>query len=302
MADKPSAEFAIDEQLVRDLVMSQAGSRLPLSDPGELPLVHADDGWDCSVWRLGSELAVRLPRRAAAAPLIEHEQRHLAAIAERLEPIGVPAPVFAGTPSPRFPWPWSIVPWFAGSPGLSVPRSMRAGWAEPLARALVALHAPAADGFPPNPFRGVPLAVRDATVRERLSDASDMLPESRVEALRAFWEDGLAAEPWNDEPVWIHGDLHPGNLIAEGAELVAVIDFGDLTAGDPAYDLAAAWLVFDEPGRAAFIEATSGRYDTATWIRARAWAAAVALMLVLQSDDNPAYQALGSECVEALCA
>jgi aminoglycoside phosphotransferase (APT) family kinase protein len=94
-------------------------------------------------------------------------------------------------------------------------------------------------------------------------------------------------------PLWIHGDLHPANVVAIGPRLVGIIDFGDVTAGDPAYDLAVAWLAFDDEGRARFIAATDGRYDDPTWMRARAWAVAVAIMLLAHSDDEPAYAELG---------
>jgi len=75
--------------------------------------------------------------------------------------------------------------------------------------------------------------------------------------------------------------------------LAGIIDFGDVTAGDPAYDLAVAWLAFDRPGRERFVAATGDRYDTPTWTRARGWAAAVAVMLLTHSDDEPAYAGLG---------
>ena len=52
-------------------------------------------GWDNVMYRLGDELAVRLPRRAVAAGLIVHEQRWLPVVAPRL-PLPVPAPVRAG--------------------------------------------------------------------------------------------------------------------------------------------------------------------------------------------------------------
>ena len=109
---------------------------------------------------------------------------------------------------------------------------------------------------------------------------------------------GTRRAPWAREPVWIHGDLHPANLVAQGSRLTGIIDFGDVTAGDPAYDLAVAWLAFDEDGRERFVAATNGRYDRATWVRAHAWAAAVALMLLAHSDDEPAYAALGREAFD----
>ncbi|HEX2248619.1 MAG TPA: phosphotransferase, partial [Arthrobacter sp.] len=82
--------------------------------------------------------------------------------------------------------------------------------------------------------------------------------------------------------------------------LAAVIDFGDLTAGDPATDLAAAWLVFDTEGRRLFMEHLNARHDigTATWQRARGWALATATALLAHSDDNQAFRQLGHEVLE----
>ncbi|MEO6605045.1 MAG: phosphotransferase, partial [Aeromicrobium sp.] len=74
--------------------------------------------------------------------------------------------------------------------------------------------------------------------------------------------------------------------------LAALIDFGDLTAGDPATDLAIAWLAFDAEGRAAY-RAAHYPVDDATWLRARAWAAALTCALLLFSDDNPEMAAIG---------
>ena len=42
------------------------------------------------------------------------------------------------------------------------------------------------------------------------------------------------------KPVWIHGDVAPGNLLVKDGKLCAVIDFGILGVGDPACD--ARWL------------------------------------------------------------
>ncbi|SFS07015.1 Predicted kinase, aminoglycoside phosphotransferase (APT) family [Microbacterium sp. cf046] len=299
MPDQPAAELVIDEQLVRELVTSQAGA---VPDAATSPLVHVADGWDCSVWRLGDDLAVRLPRRARSAPLVLHEQQVLAEIAERLGPSGVrvPAPVLEGRPGQGYPWSWSIVPWFDGAGGLGIPRARRAGWAEPLARALIALHVPAGVPFPANPVRGVPLTVRDESVRARLATLRGRVADRALARAEGLWDAALTAPAWADAPVCIHGDLHPGNIVARGSELVAIIDFGDVTAGDPAYDLAVAWLAFESAGRTAFIEAVGDRYDAATWARAHGWAAAFTLVLLDQSDDNPEYAMLGAEALVEL--
>lgn len=301
MPDKPAAEFEIREDLVRALVTSQADS---IPDAATLPLVHIADGWDCSIWRLGAHLAVRLPRRAVAAPLIRHEQEVLAGIAARLRSsgVGVPAPAVEGRPGHGYPWSWSVVPWFDGSGGLGIPRRARVGWAIPLARAVAALHVDAPGDHPRNPVRGVPLAERAEAVDARFSSLQGRAPAEALTRARRVWDAGLAAPEWGGGPVWIHGDLHPGNLVARGSELVAIIDWGDVTAGDPAYDLAVAWLAFDAAGRAEFRRALSGRYGAADWSRAHGWAAAVTLILLDQSDDEPQYAALGAEALSELSA
>ena len=299
MPDKPAAEFEIHEQLVRALVASQATS---IADAASLPLAHAADGWDCSVWRLGDRFAVRLPRRALAAPLVQHEQQVLSGIAARLTStgIGVPAPIVSGRPGFGYPWPWSVVPWFDGRSGLSTPRADRAGWTTTLAQAILALHVVAPPTFPVNPVRGVPLARRAGAVAGRFASLRGHVDDDALARLRELWDAALDAQPWAHAPVWIHGDLHPGNLVARGSDLVAIIDFGDVTAGDPAYDLAVAWLAFDAAGRKFFGAALGDRYDAATWTRAHGWAASVTLMLLDQSDDNPEYAALGAEALGEL--
>ncbi|MGZ8804232.1 MAG: aminoglycoside phosphotransferase family protein [Microbacterium sp.] len=299
MPDKPAADLEIDERLVRALVAAQATS---IARAASLPLRHAADGWDCSVWRLGDQFAVRLPRRALAAPLVLHEQEVLGDIAARLAPtgVGVPAPLVRGRPAFGYPWSWSIVRWFEGTSGLDVPRRRRAGWAVPLADALRALHVGAPPHHPVNPVRGVPLAHRADAVASRFVSLRGRVAESELAPLRRLWDAALDAPPWGGAPVWIHGDLHPGNLVADDARLIALIDFGDVTAGDPAYDLAVAWLAFDHDGRTVFRASIGDGYPTETWTRARGWAAAVTLMLLDQSDDNPEYAALGVEALSEL--
>lgn len=295
MPDKPLAEVAIDVQLVRSLIASQTQSQIP--DSATLPLRKVSEGWDNDIWKLGHHLAVRLPRRALAAPLIEHEHFALPLIAPALNAAGLrtPLPLHRGTPSAEYPWPWSVVPWLAGSCALDQPRSARTSWAPQLSRALVALHTTAPAQCPANPFRGVPLTNRDDAVASRLAmlEATGTLTAREATATKMIWQSGRDAAQWHAAPVWVHGDLHPGNLLTLNGSLHAIIDFGDVTSGDPAYDLAAAWLTFDPVGRTAFVAATNGRYDAAAWTRARAWAVAVALMLLAHSDDNPAYARLG---------
>jgi aminoglycoside phosphotransferase (APT) family kinase protein len=302
----------IDVALVERLVSAQHPD---LSAPVAL-LSH---GWDNDIYRLGERYTVRLPRRIEAVPLIDNEQHWLPIIARQLS-VPVPAPAAIGVPGCGYPWAWSICPWFDGAPAYTVGLAERGAIAEQLAHAILELHRPAPPDAPRNPVRGVPLADRDAAVRDRLT--------SFERALTVVWENALGAEPWSGQPVWLHGDLHPANVLVDLASaddasaesggrmprLAAIIDFGDLTAGDPATDIAAAWLFFDAAGRDLVRETLargeagtrgapgSGGVDGATWQRARGWAVALATAFVTGSPADSPMVPLGHAAITELLA
>jgi aminoglycoside phosphotransferase (APT) family kinase protein len=265
VTDAPPADLHVDEALVGWLMAAQHPD---LAGPVRL----VANGWDNAMFRLGERHVVRLPRRSVAAGLVLHEQRWLPELA-RLVPVQVPAPVRVGRPAPElgYDFPWSILPWFDGVCAADVEPAARANAAPALAGFVAALGVPAPTDAPANSYRGVPLAARDDSVRERL--ARGRLPEP--ERLQGLWERALATPAWDGPPVWLHGDLHPANLVlGASGDLEAVVDFGDLCAGDPACDLATAWLTFDAPARAVFRREVERRHpvDDSTWERARGWA------------------------------
>ena len=278
----PAAEVDVTPALVRALLTEQCPD---LAASGLEPLAF---GWDNVSYRLGDDLLVRLPRRALAAPLVEHEQRWLPTIVDRV-PLPIPAPVVAGRPGAGYPWAWSVVPYLPGEPAAVTPPRDPGAAAEALGRFVAALHAAPAVGLPHNPYRGGPLADRDEAVRSRLAQLHDVVD---VAAVEARWEAALAAPVHDGPPVFLHGDLHPANLLVTDGRLSAVIDFGDLTAGDPATDLAAGWMLFGEDARPAF-RAAVGDPDADTWDRARGWALNHAVACLASSADNARMHAVG---------
>lgn len=285
----PVAEVDITTELVTELLRAQH------PDLAEHRLHDPVAGWDNVTFRLGEDLAMRLPRRAAAAALILHEQRWLPDLAPRL-PLPTPVPVRFGMPTAGYPWAWSVCPWL---PGVEIERAPPDDWeaaAEQLGAFLRAMHQPAPADAPRNPYRGVPLADRVPA----LVDGLDRLDSAGLDfvALSDRWSTALAADLWAGPPLWLHGDVHPLNLLVDKGRLSAVIDFGDLTAGDPASDLAVVWMLLPPDVWSSF-RAAHGGIDDALWARARGWAIALGVALA-NGDDRIA--AIGRRTLAAVLA
>ena len=285
----PAAEIEIDRQLVASLLAEQ----VPELAAQSVRIVG--HGWDNTIARVGDEWMVRLPRRAAAAPLIESEQRWLPVLAPSL-PLAVPVAWFSGRPSALFPWAWSVCRWLPGQSAASAPPTDPAHAARTLAAFVAALHVPAPSDAPLNEFRGVLLQRRAAAVEQRVATLADILDASTV---MTMWADLSASPAWDGPALWLHGDLHPSNMLTLDGLLSAVIDFGDITSGDPATDLAVAWMMFPPAERELF-RAAAG-VDTQTWRRAAGWALTLSLAY-LTSDDTTSMPAIGHRTLAAVLA
>lgn len=190
----------------------------------DLPLTFGARGWDNQLWRLGDDLAVRLPWATQdAGDLLLKEHTLLPAVAPRL-PLRIPVPQRLGQPSERFPRAWIVTTWVAGEP---------------------ADRAPATRGATPD---------------------------------------------WTGPALWLHGDLHPANLLTRDGNFCGVVDFGDMCAGDPACDLAACWILLPDGVIDRFHQGYSSAADAATLRRARGWALwkALACLLIGEAGSTAA--------------
>lgn len=260
-------ELRFEQDLVRALLREQH------PDLAHLELRDVSGGWDNQQWRLGEELAVRLPRTERAPALLHIEQTWLPPLAERL-PLPTPVPVRVGRPSSRFEHIWTIARWVAGEPADRAPIT-RTEAAEILAGFLRALHHRAPTDAPANPSRGRPL-----TGFGPVDGWFELIADHpHATAARELWERAVAAPAWPGPPLWLHADLHPANVVVRDGMLTGVIDFGDMCSGDPATDLSAAWILLPAGAAGRFFDAYE-RADEATITRARGWAVLRALGLI----------------------
>jgi aminoglycoside phosphotransferase (APT) family kinase protein len=273
-----SDEVRTDVALVRRLLADQfphwAGR----------PIVPVESyGTDHDIYRLGEDLAVRLPRIKWATKQAAREAKWLPMFAPRL-PLAIPVPLAMGRPAAGYPFEWSVYQWLPGEHANGAIDDLEraavdlAGFVTALRRIETAGAHPRSPGS-----RGGPLAEGDESVRRCVIELGDRI--DRVATL-CSWEESLAAASWDRPEVWVHGDLLPGNLLAVNGRLSAIIDFGTLNVGDPACDLLPAWNLFAGESRRRLRSELA--VDDASWLRGRGWALRQAVVaLPYYWDTNP---------------
>lgn len=96
-------------EITKDLITALLREQHP--DLADLPLSLGALGWDNQLWRLGDDLAVRLPWATEDADeLLLKEHRLLPALASRL-PLPIPVPKRLGRPGDLFPRSWIVTTW-----------------------------------------------------------------------------------------------------------------------------------------------------------------------------------------------
>ncbi|OZQ59315.1 acetyltransferase [Paenibacillus sp. VTT E-133280] len=251
-----------------DLVARLINEQFPAWSSLEIRPVKCS-GHDNRTFHLGEHMSVRLPSAAAYAPQVEKEQRWLPILAKELT-LPISTPLAKGEPSETYPWPWSINKWVEGETLTYQNINDLNQVARDLGAFLIELQSIEASGGPlagaHNFYRGGSLAVYDEESRHALEQNKDIFNEGK---LKKIWETALDSKR-NSQPVWVHGDIAPANILVENGRICAVIDFGILGVGDPACDAAMAWNFFDKDSRKVFKDVL--KMDEGTWNRARGWA------------------------------
>ena len=147
--------------------------------------------------------------------------------------LATPNLIAEGQPESESPFFWSIYPWFEGENALNAPIENEQLAAQTLANFIHELHSLETKNAPlpgeHNFFRGVPLKYRDLDTQNALKLLHKS--EGSSHELLKIWKQSVDSSPWSQEPVWIHGDIHPGNLLTHKGKVTAIIDFGGLGLG-----------------------------------------------------------------------
>jgi len=249
----------------------------------------ASSGSTNALFRLGGDLLVRLPRRPGGSAAIVKEAEWLPVVGPSL-PVSVPDVVAVFEPDQGYPEHWSVVRWIDGDhPQVVDPDTpvdpRREALATDLASVLLALRGaevPArATGHPHlQGYRGEPLASMDADTRSNIARCRALDDFGfDLDAAEQVWADAMALPGVGERatPHWYHSDLAAENLLVRDEALTAVLDFGGLSLGDPTVDLVVAWEVLDPPARELLRQQVG--VDDATWLRGRAWALSITLMI-----------------------
>jgi aminoglycoside phosphotransferase (APT) family kinase protein len=153
-----------------------------------------------------------------------------AAVLEALGPTAVPAPAFVGV-DPYGETCGAPAVLMGHVPGRRIVLDDLDTYARELAHGMALIHdvaPPAVDGLPDT------RAIVERTIGEATCNRHGATPTP------AFWarvRAGAADVEW-PEPVLIHDDFHPGNVLFDGGRLSAVVDWPLAASGPPACDVA----------------------------------------------------------------
>lgn len=263
-----AGEVVVDDDLVRRLVGAQfprwAGLRLQRM---------ASTGTDNAIYRLGHELGLRLPRIQWAVDQVAKEAEWLPRLAPQL-PAPVPEPVEVGGPGNGYPFPWLVYRWIDGSDALTARVGDWCVLARQVARFVLDLQGVPTTGAPPAGVRGGGLEAVDEVTRRAIAALDGQIDARRA---LAVWDAAVAAAPWEQPPVWVHGDLLPGNVLVGDRPLTGVIDWSAAGIGDPACEAMLAWAM---PPEARVEYRRELGMDDPTWARGKGWTLQQAVLFI----------------------
>ncbi|PCI73597.1 phosphotransferase [Candidatus Dependentiae bacterium] len=280
-------EINIDIKLVKNLLSQQFSEWKNLN----LELIKPE-GTDNVMYRLGDDKVVRLPRNQISSLNIEKEINILPILKPHIS-ISIPEVLAVGKSDESYPFPWLICSQLEGKnldDKDEVDLNQAAIDLGNLVRSMQNINSK--NGITCK--RGESISSRDNAVRKAIALSGRFFD---TKLLTKLWNNVLKASEWKGDPVWIHGDLHPGNLLAQDGKISGIVDFSFSGIGDPAVDLMVAWTLFTKETREIFRAIV--RPDDATWERARGWALFLGVLgYYYYVESNPAFAAIAKKSLD----
>jgi aminoglycoside phosphotransferase (APT) family kinase protein len=266
-------EIAVDASLARELIYGQ------FPQLGRVEPLGA--GWDYTAFRVDDKFVFRFPRRAVVLPGMERE---IATLPRVSLPVAVPAPLFVGEGTDKFPWRFYGAQFIPGDEPLELDEDARATISLDLARALRALHAHDPADLPEDGNQRANMARRVPWARAALAGLG-------LDAERVFAEAAKLGEL--PAPALCHGDLHIRQILV-GETLNGIIDWVDVCRANPGIDLSLLWSFCPRNVFDAFLQ-EYGAVEQESLLVARVLALGLNAMLVSYARD------VGNERLEHEC-
>lgn len=282
----------INEKLVKSLIKQQFPQYAHLN-----VCAVEKSGHDNRTFHLGENMSVRLPSGKSYASQVEKENLWLPKLSLGIS-LPISSPIEKGHSCDEFPYPWSINKWLEGDTANTLNVSDLNSFAKDLGRFLKELQEVNAEGGPvagkQNFYRGGNLGVYNLETQKALERLKGIFDTDKLGKL---WNIALSSK-YEDEPVWVHGDVAVGNLLVKNGKLCAVIDFGILGVGDPACDYVMAWTFFNKESRNVFLESVN--CDKNTKDRAMGWALWKALITYDEANKTSESSNFAKETIEEI--
>jgi aminoglycoside phosphotransferase (APT) family kinase protein len=213
--------------------------------------------------RLGDHLCLNFPTVPGLGEAMESSAEWLRLV---VDDWSFPASISVrlGKPQPEYPFIWQVSNWIAGSNAAILPLSREA--AAPLGQALRQVHSPAPSWAPTSPEGGTPLPRFRKSWHDLISQLHDTVGPlgSRIDptSLMPRWEQAVDSVI-DIQPCWIHGNLDPRYVVSDQGGFAGIGSWWTFGSGDPASDIAAAFLLIPRQAESLFLEAY-GRVSRAT--------------------------------------
>ena len=279
-------EVTVDAALVRNMISEQ----FPQWSQLEVKKIRPS-GTVNTIYRLGDEMYVRLPRLETGVSALQKELQWLPHLVDKVT-LSVPSPIAQGDPTDEYPFHWAVYKWLHGET-FNLELIDAIDTAKRLANFVSQLRMVDSTDAPRS-LRCLPLQKSDDLVGSTIRQLRGVID---TDAVMVLWDTCLKSPCWDGVSVFTHGDLLPSNLLVYQNRLNAIIDFGSLGVGDPAVDVIPAWSVFENDDREAFRTALD--VDDATWTRAKGLALRQALLIIpYYPETNPQFVELAKRTVE----